>query len=936
MMKKVKRLFTLMLALVMMMTSAFGANMDVYAGGVEEEGTAGGTIQNATVMNEFEEDGYYPASLEYVLRSLVLNVDYADETSDTVRWWEPDDWSEDYRYFAWTNSGMDCYNIRFYDAEGNQVKITSKHVPIGEFTLKINRNEEEPFYETTIKILDPVSGTAGKNSASFSGEDNTKVEELWYEFAPEADKLYIYSPSEEWSSSSGFSGIWIKNDDNTVSCLCKGMGMYGENYENFSYTADGENTLYMVIGEAQATNFSGTMTWNEKKEVVSLKLNPAASYKAWDRDIDKVPLTITYGDGTTEVIDEWISTSCLEEEIGDETNYIYVKGFYAKTSNADTIYLGACEDGTWVDASTSRNWKPGKETWKAYLQSDPSKSASALITIASPTVNSLIFADGKSTNFSVSSGNEVYYTVAPDCAGQLELVKTESGNVTVYVHKKQSGFWKSTQSFILANGISTKVSVVEDCEYLVVFTSSGTCSGTIGKYIKGTAKSATVDVASVDASDYTVWGKLPITVNFVASDGVTKVGSQTLSSWDMDYYNSGMGYATDKYNETIYYVLYNGSTKVDIPVLSAEMEEMLGGIDDPEELDMILMELGFPGGADCLVVPAGNYTVKVYLNSISDSTVIGSGTLKVTNGAECTEHSWNKGTVTKKATLSASGTKKYTCTACGETKTSTIAKISSVSLSAEKFTYTGNKITPTVTVKNSKGTKLVNGTDYTVTFGSSTRTKVGRYSVTVKFKNSYSGEKKLWFTVVPKAPSKVTAQLYGYDDVKVSWSKCTGASGYAVYYKKGSSGEYSLLGRTTNSSLKTGDKVNLSDGSKYYFKVVPYYKSSSGTRYSALKYTTNSVYTLKKLSTPTVKKSDSKVKVVWNNISGETGYQISKSTSSTKTNIVLTKKTTSGTSATISATKGKKYYYKVRAYKVIDDKGTKVYGPWSKVASFKR
>ena len=81
-------------------------------------------------------------------------------------------------------------------------------------------------------------------------------------------------------------------------------------------------------------------------------------------------------------------------------------------------------------------------------------------------------------------------------------------------------------------------------------------------------------------------------------------------------------------------------------------------------------------------------------------------------------------------------------------------------------------------------------------------------------------------------------------------------------------------------------------------------------------------------------KSSSKVKVSWINISGETGYQISKSTKKSGTNIVSTYKTTSGTYKKVSATKGKNYYYKVRAYKVVN--GKKIYGPWSSVKLFKR
>ena len=70
-----------------------------------------------------------------------------------------------------------------------------------------------------------------------------------------------------------------------------------------------------------------------------------------------------------------------------------------------------------------------------------------------------------------------------------------------------------------------------------------------------------------------------------------------------------------------------------------------------------------------------------------------------------------------------------------------------------------------------------------------------------------------------KVTKKVTAALYGHDDIKVSWNKVSGATGYNVYYKKSNSDTYKLLTSTKNKSVK---KANLADGTNYTFKVVAY------------------------------------------------------------------------------------------------------------------
>lgn len=261
-----------------------------------------------------------------------------------------------------------------------------------------------------------------------------------------------------------------------------------------------------------------------------------------------------------------------------------------------------------------------------------------------------------------------------------------------------------------------------------------------------------------------------------------------------------------------------------------------------------------------------------------------------------------------------------------------VYKVGTVNLSASTYIYNGKAKKPAVTVKNTSGKTLVNGTDYRVSYASG-RTKVGRYKVTVTFQGNYSGKKVLYFNIVPAAVKSQKAELYSYNAVKLSWKKAAGATGYYIYSKKSTAKNYSLLGYVTGTACKV---TKLAAGTKYDYMIVPYYQpKGSGTKY----YHTSvgkkvSATTLKKISTPTVAKSGKKVKVAWVNIGGETGYQISQSTSKKKIKIVSTYKTATGKNKVISAAKGKKLYYRVRAYKQVG--GKKIYGPWSDAKLFKR
>jgi len=260
----------------------------------------------------------------------------------------------------------------------------------------------------------------------------------------------------------------------------------------------------------------------------------------------------------------------------------------------------------------------------------------------------------------------------------------------------------------------------------------------------------------------------------------------------------------------------------------------------------------------------------------------------------------------------------------------TIAKsdISNVQVSGinNSYEYTGSAITPEVQVPG-----LVEGKDYEVSYQNNV--DIGTATILITGIGGYSGDVVCTYKIkepVVRGVVKLTSSLSGtYNKIKVNWTVESGsATGYKVLYKKSTTTKWN----TKYVTERTITLSKLGSGSKYNIKVIPYKKV--GNKYFYGEDKTTSIYTLKKLNRPTIsKKSKNYVKVRWNNILGESGYQISRSTKKTGTYIVATAKTTIGKYKNLKVKRNKYYYYKVRAYKIVN--GKKVYGPWSSSTKYK-
>jgi len=192
------------------------------------------------------------------------------------------------------------------------------------------------------------------------------------------------------------------------------------------------------------------------------------------------------------------------------------------------------------------------------------------------------------------------------------------------------------------------------------------------------------------------------------------------------------------------------------------------------------------------------------------------------------EHT-HEANVSTTATTKRAGTVTYTCSSCGNKYTEAVAKISKISLAGKSFAYNGKAQKPAVTVKDTEGNLLTEGTDYTVKYASG-RKKVGTYSVTVKFKGKYSGEKKLSFAINPK-PVVLKSVTKGVNQITVKWKKNTAeTSGYQIMCATNKKFTQGKVTKNVTSAKTTSLKVAKLKGDKEYFVKIRSYKTVNGKK----------------------------------------------------------------------------------------------------------
>lgn len=142
--------------------------------------------------------------------------------------------------------------------------------------------------------------------------------------------------------------------------------------------------------------------------------------------------------------------------------------------------------------------------------------------------------------------------------------------------------------------------------------------------------------------------------------------------------------------------------------------------------------------------------------------------------------------------------------------------------------YTGKKIAPQPTVKW-QGTKLVNKTDYTLSYSSNKA--VGTATVTITGKGVYNGSKKVTFSIVPKT-IKIRSVSAKSRTIKLAWKKDSSVSGYQIQYstKKNFSTASKVTVKKASMSTQTISKLKGKKG--YYLRIRGYKTIKNKTYYS--------------------------------------------------------------------------------------------------------
>lgn len=170
------------------------------------------------------------------------------------------------------------------------------------------------------------------------------------------------------------------------------------------------------------------------------------------------------------------------------------------------------------------------------------------------------------------------------------------------------------------------------------------------------------------------------------------------------------------------------------------------------------------------------------------------------------------------------------CTKCGTILNKTVINaVQSVKLSKKSVTYNKKVQRPVITVKDSKGNILGNGTDYTVSFAKGMK-KAGIYNIKIIFTGKYQDTINKTYKIVPEGTS-VAKTMQKKKGFLIKWKKqAEQVTGYQLQYSTSKKFTSKTTVKKTIKSKKITSKFisGLETGKKYYVRIRTYKNVKAG------------------------------------------------------------------------------------------------------------
>lgn len=180
--------------------------------------------------------------------------------------------------------------------------------------------------------------------------------------------------------------------------------------------------------------------------------------------------------------------------------------------------------------------------------------------------------------------------------------------------------------------------------------------------------------------------------------------------------------------------------------------------------------------------------------------------------------------VITKASIGKNGSIVTSCTKCNKVLSETVVNaIKTVKLSDSKGVYNKKKQHPGIIIKDSSGKKLVDSTDYTVSWAKGMK-KPGIYIVKITFNGMYSGEKEKTYKIIPEGTyiQRIKPAKKGFN---VRWKKPAAyVTGCQLQYSTDKKFKKKNTKKTTIKNKKTISKFigGQKPGRRYYVRIRTY------------------------------------------------------------------------------------------------------------------